>query len=59
MKTEDSVNSLKKELSIPVFIDKSLLNKDQINDPDYRLKFLQDLYGSEYTISCSKCHHCR
>jgi hypothetical protein len=44
---------------IPRFIDKNKLQKEQITDPDYRLKFLEKLYGSKYPISCSKCHHCR
>ncbi|HUX59760.1 MAG TPA: hypothetical protein VMV32_00495 [Ignavibacteriaceae bacterium] len=45
--------------STPKFIDKIFLQKEQISDPDYRLKFLEKLYGNKYTISCSKCHHCR
>jgi hypothetical protein len=44
---------------IPTFIDKNKLQKEQINDPDYRLKILEKLYGNKYPISCSKCHHCR
>ncbi len=45
--------------SFPKFIDKKMLQKEQISDPDYRLKFLEKLYGNKYPISCSKCHHCR
>ena len=45
--------------SSPKFIDKILLQEEQINDPDYRLKLLENLYGTKYPISCSKCHHCR
>lgn len=43
----------------PRFISKDLLNPEQLNDPDYRLKLLENLYASKYPISCSKCHHCR
>ena len=43
----------------PQFIDKSLLTEEQLTDPDYRLKSLQDQYGGKFDISCSKCHHCR
>ena len=46
-------------LSKPKFIDKKLLQEEQITDPDYRLKFLEKQYGNKYPISCSKCHHCR
>jgi hypothetical protein len=46
-------------LLTPKFLDKKELQKEQINDPDYRLKFLEVLYGTKYPISCSKCHHCR
>ena len=45
--------------SIPKFLDKKELQKEQITDPDYRLKFLEKLYGNKYPISCSKCHHCK
>lgn len=47
------------DLSIPKFIDKKELSIKQITDPDYRLKLLENLYGTKYSISCSKCHHCR
>jgi hypothetical protein len=43
----------------PQFIDKEKLHPEQISDPDYRLKLLESLYGSQYPITCSKCHHCR
>jgi hypothetical protein len=46
-------------LIIPKFIDKSLLTKEQKDDPDYRLKVLERDYNLKNTISCSKCHHCR
>jgi len=41
------------------FLDKKELAKEQINDPDYRLKAIQKYYGDKFTISCSRCHHCR
>ena len=28
-------------------------------NPDFRLQMLEEIYGREYPISCSKCHHCR
>ena len=43
----------------PVFVDPASLTKEQLTDPDYRLKSLQREYGDKYTIGCSKCHHCR
>ena len=46
-------------LSKPKFIDKKLLQKEQVNDPDYRLKSLGKLYGTKYPITCTRCHHCR
>jgi hypothetical protein len=47
------------KISIPKFLDKKELKEEQITDPDYRLKWLEKLYGTTYPISCSKCHHCR
>ena len=41
------------------FVDKKLLTKEQLEDPDYRLKMLQKQYGQKFPITCSKCHHCR
>lgn len=43
----------------PRFVKKDSLTKEQINDPDYRLKLLQKQYGQKFPITCSKCHHCR
>lgn len=45
--------------SLPKFIDTRFLQKEQLNDPDYRLRFLEKLYCTKYPISCSKCHHCK
>ena len=42
--------------------DESELTKEQLTDPDYRLKSLQTqslIEGRIFTPSCSKCHHCR
>lgn len=41
------------------FIDKHNLTKEQLTDPDYRLKMIQEMFGREIPVSCSKCHHCR
>jgi len=43
----------------PKFIDPKLLSAEALTDPDYRLKELQNFYQNIYSISCSKCHHCR
>ncbi len=59
METTGKQNPETKIYPMPRFIAKSLLQQEQINDPDYRLKFLEKLYGKKYPISCSKCHHCR
>ena len=41
------------------FIPKEKLTKEQLSDPDYRLKQLQKQVGKDKIIGCSKCHHCR
>lgn len=41
------------------FISKEKLTKEQLTDPDFRLKQLQKKYGGEKVIGCSRCHHCR
>ena len=43
----------------PIFIDQIALSYEQLTDPDYALKQLQRAYGSNYSVGCSKCHHCR
>jgi hypothetical protein len=43
----------------PLFRDKKIMTKEELSDPDYRLKKLQKEYGGKYIIGCSKCHHCR
>jgi len=47
------------ELIIIPLIPKKLLSKNELDDPDYRLKQLQKDYGEKFSITCSKCHHCR
>jgi hypothetical protein len=42
----------------PQFVD-PLLITDEMRDPDYALKQLAILNDGKYTITCSKCHHCR
>jgi hypothetical protein len=59
METTVKKDLIPKSYSAPMFISKSLLKPEQINDPDYRLKHLEKLFGTKYPISCSKCHHCR
>ena len=56
MKLDKKVQQITLE---PRYIPKEFLTEEQLRDPDYRLKQLQKLYGTHYTISCSKCHHCR
>ena len=46
-------------LDLPKFINPSLLSSEQLTNPDYRLNRLQQEYGKDYSITCSKCHHCR
>ena len=51
--------SNKKSEQVGKFIDSKLLPPESLNDPDYRLKQLQKIFGGGSTIGCSKCHHCR
>ena len=43
----------------PVFVDRSLLSEEELTDPDYALKQLAVINKGVYSITCSKCHHCR
>ena len=43
----------------PLFVDRSLLTKEELTDPDFALKQLEKLNNGRYLITCSKCHHCR
>ena len=41
------------------FRDESELTEAQLTDPDYHLKQLAKLSGGKFSLTCSKCHHCR
>ena len=43
----------------PKFRDPATMTQEQLTDPDYHLKQLAKLSGGKFTITCSKCHHCR
>ena len=43
----------------PKFREKSKLSFEQLTDPDYALKQLEKLNEGRFSITCSKCHHCR
>ena len=45
--------------SVPIFRDRSLLSEEQLNDPDFALKELEKIERGRYSVTCSKCHHCR
>ena len=47
------------EIGVPKFRDLATMTHEQLTDPDYRLKQLAKLSGGKFTITCSKCHHCR
>ena len=52
--------AIPKEKSVieePRFLDN--LTKEQLTDPDYRLKQLGKFNRGKLSITCSKCHHCR
>lgn len=43
----------------PKFREKSKLSFEQLIDPDYALQQLEKLNEGRFSITCSKCHHCR
>ena len=43
----------------PKFRDSAELSPEQLTDPDYRLKQLEKLNRGKFSITCSRCHHCR
>jgi hypothetical protein len=45
--------------SVPLFVDRASLTYEELNDPDYPLKELERLNNGKYSLTCSKCHHCR
>jgi len=49
----------KKVSQKPKFRDPKELSHDQLTDPDYALKQLAKRSGGRFSITCSKCHHCR
>ena len=50
----------KKEISQKAkFRDPNKLSQEQLTDPDYALKQLAKRSGGRFSITCSKCHHCR
>ena len=47
------------KFAFPIFRDRKDLTQVQLCDPDYGLKELEKLNNGIFTITCSKCHHCR
>jgi hypothetical protein len=47
------------EIIKPKFRDSTELSPEQLTDPDYRLKQLEKLNRGKFSITCSRCHHCR
>jgi len=47
------------EKTKPKFRDPKDLTLEQMTDPDYALKQLERMNGDNFSITCSKCHHCR
>lgn len=47
------------QLIKPKFRNHNELSLIQITDPDFRLKQLESLNEFGYSITCSRCHHCR
>ena len=45
--------------AVPLFRNRAMLSFEQLNDPDYALKELENLNNGNYSITCSKCNHCR
>ena len=43
----------------PKFKDPTELSLEQLTDPDYAIKQLEQLNGGRFSITCSRCHHCR
>lgn len=48
-----------KETRWPRFRKLSELSSEELIDPDFRLKQLEKLNKGRFSITCSKCHHCR
>ncbi len=57
-----TVEKIKNKVDIePKFRNISELTKEQLTDPDYRLKQIAKEAGipESQVLNCSKCHHCR
>ena len=57
-KTTEFKNDIS-EIITPKFRDSTELSPEQLTDPDYRLKQLEKLNRGKFSITCSRCHHCR
>ena len=47
------------ETTEPKFRNPEELSPEQLTDPDYALKQLEKLNRGKFSITCSRCHHCR
>lgn len=47
------------ERTEPQFRSVEEFSHEQLTDPDYRMKQLERLNKGKFSITCSKCHHCR
>ena len=43
----------------PKFRNPEEMTEEELTDPDYHLKQLAKLSGGKFSLTCSKCHHCR
>ena len=53
-----TLRSVLNEDGSPKFVPREELAEEML-DPDYGLNLLAKMNGGRYTITCSKCHHCR
>lgn len=44
---------------VPMFRDPATLSFAERTDPDHALKELEKINNGKYSVTCSKCHHCR
>jgi len=66
IQTEDGIVTMEGRPVVDAMTGKALrkfLPADEITpemrDPDYALKQLEKLNNGKYSVTCSKCHHCR
>jgi len=62
MKRKEAITLIKNKVPKtiePKFKDPAELSLEQLTDPDYAIKQLEQLNGGRFSITCSKCHHCR